>query len=162
MKIHENGGGQVADTATVDPNAYIGPDCKVLDSAHVAAYCRVENGATIYGTAVLSNNSTVDGSKVGGTALLNATNIHSNVVLEKTPITIHGFEYDIIVADTFIIIGCKMLPIDDWQTKIVLLMRSDGWPKKSAIRVRDSIKVVLDCYRSVYHEDDLKDAFKFG
>jgi NDP-sugar pyrophosphorylase family protein len=162
MKIHSNGGGRVADTAQVDFSAFIGSDCKVLDYAVVGANCAVENGATIYGNAVLTNKSVVDGAKVGGTAFLNATTIHGSVILEKTPVTLHGFEQEIVIADSFIIIGCQTITMEDWQNRSLALLRANGYPKKSAERIRDSINVILDCYKSIYHEEDLKDAFKVG
>jgi carbonic anhydrase/acetyltransferase-like protein (isoleucine patch superfamily) len=161
MKIHKNGGGEVSDTATVDPSAFIGSDCKVLDNANVGAHCVVGSGAVIYGNASLTNKSSVvDGAKVGGTAFLAATNIHGDVVLEKTPITLHGFEQEIVISDTFIVVGCQTISMDDWQNRSIALLRANGYPKKSAERIRDSINVILDCYRSIYHEDDVKMAFK--
>ncbi len=162
MKIHSNGGGRVADTAQVDFSAFIGSDCKVLDSAVVGANCTVENGAIIYGNAALTNKSVVDGAKVGGTAFLNATTIHGDVILEKTPITLHGFEQEIVIADSFIIVGCQAISMEDWQNRSLALLRANGYPKKSTERIRDSINVILDCYKSIYHEEDLKEAFKIG
>lgn len=159
MRTHENGGGQVADTAQVDFSAFVGSNCKVLDSAVVGANCVVENGATIYDNAVLTNKSVVDGSKVGGTAFLNATTIHGDVVLEKTPITLHGFEQEIVLSDSFIIVGCQTITMEDWQNRSLALLRANGYPKKSAERIRDSINVILDCYKSLYHEEDLNQAF---
>ncbi len=162
MKKHVNGGGQIAESAQVDFSAFVGSDCKVLDSAVIGANCVVENGSTVYGNAVLTNKSVVDGSKVGGTAFLNATTIHGGVILEKTPVTLHGFEQEIVIADSFIIVGCQTISMEDWQNRSLALLRANGYPKKSAERVRDSINVILECYRSIYHEDDLKTAFKVG
>jgi NDP-sugar pyrophosphorylase family protein len=162
MKKHVNGGGQIAESAQVDFSAFVGSDCKVLDSAVIGANCAVENGATIYGNAVLTNKSVVDGSKVGGTAFLNATTIHGGVILEKTPVTLHGFEQEIVIADSFIIVGCQTISMEDWKNRSLALLRANGYPKKSAERVRDSINVILECYKSIYHEDDLKAAFKVG
>lgn len=161
MRTHANGGGQVSDTATVDLTAFIGSDCQVLDNATVGPHSVVSNGSVVYGHAVLQNISIVtDGAKVGGTVFLNATEIHSNVVLEKTPITIHGFEQEIVISNTFIIVGCQAISMEDWKTRSLALLRANGFPKKSAERIRDSINVVLDCYTSIYHKDDLEQAFK--
>jgi carbonic anhydrase/acetyltransferase-like protein (isoleucine patch superfamily) len=163
MKKHENGGGEVADTAVVDPSAFVGSDCKVLDGAVVEAGCVVEAGSVIYGNAILTQKSIVsDGARVGGTAFLKATKIHSKVVLEKTPITIYGFEQEIVIAETFIIVGCQTIDLAEWETKSLALLRANGYPKKSAERIRNSINVVLDCYKSMYHEEDIKEAYKIG
>jgi carbonic anhydrase/acetyltransferase-like protein (isoleucine patch superfamily) len=163
MKIHENGGGKVAFTATVDATAFVGIDCEVLDNAIVGAGCVVESGSTIYGDAVLTNNSSVsNNAKVGGTAFLSDTKIHGSVVLERTPITLNGFPVQVVIAHSFVIIGCQTISVEEWETKSIAFLRVNGYPKKSAERIRDSINVILYCYKSIYHEDDLKEAFKFS
>ena len=163
MKKHPIGGGLVADTAQVHPTAFIGPDCKVLDNAFVGEKCTVSDGSIVFGDAVLENVSTVeDGAIVGGTTYLNATTIHGKVKLMKTPITVNGFEQPIVIADDFIIVGCQAISIEDWQTRSLALLRANGYPKLSAERIRDSINVVHACYKSVYHEEDLKKAYQVG
>jgi NDP-sugar pyrophosphorylase family protein len=163
MKIHSNGGGLVADTAEVHPEAFVEKGCKILDNAIVGAKCKVMNDSVVFGNAVLHNGATVDlESQVGGTAVLNATNIYGGVVLTKTPITIHGFESEIVVAPDFIIVGCQCIHIDQWKTRSLALLRANGFPKMSAERIRDSIDVVYKCYMSVYHEDDLNEAHKIS
>jgi carbonic anhydrase/acetyltransferase-like protein (isoleucine patch superfamily) len=164
MIKHPNGGGMVAETATVAPSAYIGKDCEVLDNAVVGDACIVSEGAVIFGDAVLETESIVEGgARVGGTAFLSATTIHGEkVILLKTPITIHGFEQKIVVAEDFIIIGCQCIMIDEWKTRSLALLRMGGFPKKSAERIRDSIDVVHKCYTSLYHEEDLQKAYQLG
>lgn len=163
MRTHPNGGGVIEDSASVDPSAFVGLDCKVSGSAHVGAGCRVMNNSHIYGNAILANKSVVkDGARVGGTAFLSATTIHGDVTLEKTPIVIHGFEQEIVIADSFIIVGCQTISIEEWENRSLALFRANGIPKKSAERLRDSIDVVRECYKSKYHEEDLKAAFKVG
>lgn len=164
MIKHPNGGGMVAETATVATSAYIGEDCEVLGNAVIGEGCIVNEGAVVFGDAILENKSIVEGgAKVGGTAFLSATTIHGeNVMLTKTPITVHGFEQAIVVAHDFIIIGCQCIMIDEWKTRSLALLKMSGFPKKSAERIRDSIDVVHKCYASLYHEEDLKSAYKVG
>jgi carbonic anhydrase/acetyltransferase-like protein (isoleucine patch superfamily) len=163
MKKHPLGGGLVAETATVHPTAFVDHDCEVLDAAVVGENCTVAEGAVVFGNAVLQNGSVVEnGAKVGGTAFLNATVIHGDVTLTKTPITIDGFEQQIVVAHDFIIVGCQTISIQEWQNRSLALLRANGFPKMSAERIRDSINVVYECYKSVYHEDDLKKAYQPG
>jgi carbonic anhydrase/acetyltransferase-like protein (isoleucine patch superfamily) len=161
MKIHLNGKGMVADTANVDPSAFIENGCQILENAIVGPNCRVTENSIVYGNAILQNGSAVgNGAKIGGSAFLNATNIHGAITLLNTPITIHGFEQEIVVADDFIIIGCQCIDIAQWKTRSLALLRANGFPQKSAERIRDSIDVVHQCYTSVYHEEDLKEAYK--
>ena len=163
MRTHPNGGGVIEDSANVDPSAFVGPDCRVSGSAHVGAGCAVRNGSHVYGNAIVVNNSVVkDGARVGGSAFLSATTIHGDVTLEKPPIVIQGFEQEIVISDSFIIVGCQTISIEDWEDRSLALFRANGIPKKSAERLRDSINTVRECYKSKYHEDDLKAAFKVG
>ena len=51
---HPNGGGWVADTATVHESAYVGPDARVYGSA------QVYDSAQVYGNARVSGNARVE------------------------------------------------------------------------------------------------------
>ena len=48
---HPNGGGWVADTATVSETAYVGPDARVYGNAVVSGNARVYSKAWVYGNA---------------------------------------------------------------------------------------------------------------
>ena len=67
---HPNGGGFVARTATVAPEAYISRDARVLDRARVLGNARVldravvREGATVRDRAVISGNAVVSGEAV--------------------------------------------------------------------------------------------------
>ncbi len=67
---HENGGGWVQETATVDKTAYVGPDAMVLDRARVLGNARVEGFAVVMDEAVLKDNA-----KVFGGALVNGKSV---------------------------------------------------------------------------------------
>jgi len=162
MKIHPNGGGQVADTASVSDDSYIGADCKVLDSAVVENKSIITKGSIICGNAIVNSTEVTEGATIGGVAHVQYTKIHGDVTLLKTLIILHGFEQEIVIADDFIIIGCQAIHMDEWNTRSVALLRANGYPKASAERLRDSIDVIYKCYKSLYHEDDLKNAFNFG
>lgn len=60
-KRHPNGGGFVADTATVDATARVGPNALVLGSARVLGNARVEDFAVVMDGAVVSDNAVVSG-----------------------------------------------------------------------------------------------------
>jgi hypothetical protein len=73
---HQNGGGFVAATATVDATAFIGQHAKVLGSAKVLGKARIEGYATIKGSAEVSGSAIVKdyaciaGGKVYGSAIV--------------------------------------------------------------------------------------------
>lgn len=60
-KAHPNGGGFVADTAKIDPTAYVGPNAMVLDRAQVLGNARVEDYAVVMGSAIVKDNARISG-----------------------------------------------------------------------------------------------------
>jgi hypothetical protein len=60
-KPHANGGGFVAESATVDPAAYVGPDAMVVGRAKVLDTARVEDFAVVTDSAVVKDRACVSG-----------------------------------------------------------------------------------------------------
>jgi hypothetical protein len=56
-KRHPNGGGWVADTATVADTAYVGPHAMVLDEAKVLDDAVIEDFVIVYGNAIFKDNA---------------------------------------------------------------------------------------------------------
>jgi hypothetical protein len=56
-KRHPNGGGWVADTATVATTAYVGPHAMVLDEAKVLGDAVIEDFVIVYGNAIFKDNA---------------------------------------------------------------------------------------------------------
>jgi carbonic anhydrase/acetyltransferase-like protein (isoleucine patch superfamily) len=72
---HTNGGGFVAETASVAPTVFVGPDALVLDTAEVTGDARIEGNAVVNGKARVSGSVIVsdyaritDNAEVGGNA----------------------------------------------------------------------------------------------
>ena len=63
-KFHANGGGWIADTATVDATAYVGPNARVLGEAKVLGNARIEDFALITGNAVVKDHAKVSGGAI--------------------------------------------------------------------------------------------------
>ncbi|MHC4201046.1 MAG: DUF6055 domain-containing protein, partial [Planctomycetota bacterium] len=61
---HPNGGGWVAETATVAPTAYVGPDAMVLGEAKVLDQAIVEDYAVVTGRAVVSGHARITGQAI--------------------------------------------------------------------------------------------------
>ena len=53
---HPNGGGWVADTASVDETAFVGPDAEVYGHAGVYGHARVFGNASVFGDAVIKTS----------------------------------------------------------------------------------------------------------
>ena len=58
---HKNGGGWVADSATVDESVYVGPNAQVHQLATVIENCSIKGHSSVFGWANLSGNVTVSG-----------------------------------------------------------------------------------------------------
>ena len=68
---HSNGGGWVADTASVSDTAYVGLDAQVFDNAVVSGSARVSGTAQVFDNAVVSGSARVSGSAlVSGRAVV--------------------------------------------------------------------------------------------
>lgn len=68
---HPNGGGWVANTATVDDSAYVGPHASVFGRAHVLENAYLNGMCRVYGDAVIIGTATVsDFAQVYGTSTL--------------------------------------------------------------------------------------------
>lgn len=65
-KLHSNGGGFVANTATVASTAYVGPKAQVLNNAKVQNNARIEDLAIIKNAAVINQNAVVSGTSIIG------------------------------------------------------------------------------------------------
>ncbi|MEI7899521.1 MAG: DUF6055 domain-containing protein, partial [bacterium] len=61
MHQHANGGGWVANTATVDATAYVGPDAQVLNTAQVRNFARIEEYGVVRNNAQVRDNAAVSG-----------------------------------------------------------------------------------------------------
>jgi len=83
---HPNGGGWVADTATVAETAYVGPDARVFGSARVSGSAevfgkaRVFGSARVYGSAVVFGNAVVFNiARVYGNARISGSAVVFNI-----------------------------------------------------------------------------------
>lgn len=157
MKIHPNGGGKISETACAHEDAYVDETSVVLDNAHVGRDCEIKENSIVSGNAVVFDRSVVcENSVITGSAVISNCLIHSESRIEKTPAVINGFEQQIIISDDFIIVGCQRIDIAEWETRSLALLRANGFPKKSAERIRDAINSVRSCYISLYDPEEIK------
>lgn len=67
--IHPNGGGWIADTATVHATAFVGPAASVLDEAKVIEGASIDGTARVLGKAKISGSARIRGdAEIGGHA----------------------------------------------------------------------------------------------
>ena len=71
------------------------------------------NGANLKGTNLRGAN--LEGAKLKGTNLENAT-YGEGVAISAAPLQISGLEWEIIIFDNHMKIGCELHPIAEWAT----------------------------------------------
>jgi NDP-sugar pyrophosphorylase family protein len=156
---HPNGGGIVAKTAKVAPGAYIGKGVRVYENAKVDGTCSLTGNVSVHGNAIVSQGSVLeDDVEVTGSAHLIRAIAHGNMFIDKTPVTLHGFEHDITITNTHVVVGCICMEHSEWTERGRAALRANGYPTRSADRIVATINGLVDCYKSIYHPEDMKEA----
>ena len=113
---HPNGGGWVANTATVDASAFVG------SNAQVSGYARVHGNAQVYGYAQVYDYAQVSGSAQlsGDAQLFGNARVYGNAQLSGNawmlnPLTITGSAHSVsLVSYTQIAVGCEIHDFAYW------------------------------------------------
>ena len=103
---HPNGGGWVADTASVSDAAYIGPEAEVIGGT-------IEGG-TIWG-------GTIEGGTIWGGTI-------EGGIVTRSPIHITGFAYPVTITDSHMGIGCEWLTHDKWREQGATIAAEENQP----------------------------------
>ena len=105
---HKNGGGWVANTATVEDSVYIGPDAQVYGNAQVSG------NAQVYGNAQVSGNARVSGD-----------------AWVETPLFIQGTRHGVSNSSYGkLSIGCVTLTFAEWKKQYRALGKREGYTEK--------------------------------
>ena len=108
---HPNGGGWVANTATVDASAFVGSDAQVHGNARVYGNARVSGNAQVSGNARVSGNAQVSGNAW----VLN-------------PLTITGSAHTVsLVSYTQIAVGCEIHDFAYWLKNYKTVGKENGY-----------------------------------
>ena len=115
--IHVNGGGWVANTATVNASAYVGPNARVLGSAKIYNSARIEDYAVVMDTATVQNNAVVSGHAVvmGSAMIRDYARIRDRAVIQSSTVRDNALIEDYagvsaaVVRDNGIVQGCSTI-----------------------------------------------------
>jgi carbonic anhydrase/acetyltransferase-like protein (isoleucine patch superfamily) len=117
-RIHSNGGGWVANTATVNASAYVGPNARVLGTAKIYNNARVEDYAVVMDSATVQNNAIVSGhALVMGSALIrDYARIRDRAIVQSSTVRDSALVEDYAsvsgsatIRDTAIVQGCSTI-----------------------------------------------------
>ena len=120
---HPNGGGWVANTATVYASAFVGRDARVFDNAWVFGDALVSSNALVSGNARVSGNAQVSGdARVSGDAQL------SGNAWVLNPLTITGSAHPVsLVSYTQIAVGCEIHDFAYWLKNYKTVGKENGY-----------------------------------
>ena len=108
---HKNGGGWVANTATVSETAYVGPNAWVSGNARVSDNARVYDNARVSGDAWVSGGAWVSGD-----------------AWETSPLYIQGSKHALTnSAYGFLNIGCIKLSFSEWKKQYKKVGKAQGY-----------------------------------
>jgi NDP-sugar pyrophosphorylase family protein len=155
---HANGGGLVADTATVEPSAYVESTAKVYGNAYIDGTCEILGNSIVRENTVLKRYTKIyDEVEVFGTAMLENVSIHGKSKVSITPKSVLGFDHPIVITDTHVIIGCQEMDFDYWKEHGTAIIKVNGYPTRTAIRIHRLIDEVKDLRFSFYDTDDIQE-----
>ena len=124
---HSNGGGWVAETASVSETSYVGPEAmvygyaRVYENARVYGYAMVRGDARVYGDAMVRGNATVYGN----------TNVRGNA-------NVYG---DAIVYGNARVYGDASVKRGSYRSSPLQIIRSDGY----SFTLQSDSSVVAGC-----------------
>jgi carbonic anhydrase/acetyltransferase-like protein (isoleucine patch superfamily) len=128
---HPNGGGWVADTATVSDTAYVGPDAWVSGNAQVYGSALVSGSAQVYGHAQVYGSAQVSGSaQVYGSAWVydNAQVYGSARVYGSAQVYDNAWVYGSAqVYDNAWVYGNARVKRGEYTVTPISITRSDGY-----------------------------------
>lgn len=114
---HPNGGGWVADTASVEDTCYVGILAQVYDRAWVFGKVRVYDRARVFGKARVSDGAWVSGeARVFGKAWVSGEAwVFGEAQVSKAPIVISGLQYPTTISDNVLTIGYQQHSLKKWH-----------------------------------------------
>ena len=98
---HENGGGWVADTASVAATALVDESSTVYGTANVGGKTLIVNGAEVLGNVVVRDEVTISGAKVQGSVIAYG---NAQVLGRGAVLTVEG---NVILGMDTVIEGCE-------------------------------------------------------
>lgn len=152
------GDAQVYGNAQVYSNARVSGKSKIFDDATVTDNAMVYDNAHVYGKAIVRNNSEVLGRALvyGVADIYDSIKIYDDCVVTRKPKSCFGFDYNVLITDHHISLGCVSMPpkfIESTGKRVVRAMRytpeqAEGWVK--------ALRFIADFHKCSDREDDVK------
>ena len=142
---HKNGGGWVANTATVEESAYLGASAQVYGNARVFGNAWVFDNAQVYGNAWVYGNARVYGdAQVSGDAWVFGDARVSGDAWKTTPLLVQGTKHTATnCKHGFIAIGCQVHTFAHWQTHVESIARAHGYTEVEVAEYRSIVDFMV-------------------
>lgn len=142
---HENGGGWVQYTATVEKTAYVGPSARVYGAARVSGAAWVSGDARVYGDAWVSGAARVYGAAWNSSPLYIQGSVHPITVSSRTEVSV----------------GCKKHSIGWWIDHYAEVGKGEGYTEAQIVEygaLLAAVKVWMEAKFGVSEEDEMERA----
>lgn len=148
---------QVCGNAKVHGNAKVSGRAKVYGNAVVCDNAMIYEMADVSGDAIVRNFGEVFGhSKVFGKALVyDSIKLYGRTTVTKKPIGCLGFDYNVLVTDHHIIMGCVVIPpyyMRKLGRRIVSMM---GYSEEVTKKWLDALFIIMDIYGCTDRQEDI-------
>lgn len=152
---HKNGGGIVANTATVSDDSIIAPRAEVGGNATVMNGCKILDRVRVYGNSYVSNGVTLeDDVEVFGTAEVKyEVVLFGKAKVSVPPKVILGFDHKVIITDEHITMDCHMFDKEQWK-RAAPIIRVNGYPTKTTNRIHEIVSNIAEVHFSLFLEED--------
>ena len=152
------GDAQVYEAAQVYDNARVCGNAKVYENAVVVNNALVYDHAEVYGSAIVRNNAEVlNHAKIYGKAdIYDSIKIYDNCVVTRKPIVCFGFDYNVLVADHHVALGCVVFPPSFIPQTGKRIMRLMGYTPEVSEKWIQALQFIIEFHGCTDRPEDLE------
>ena len=152
------GNAEVYDIAHVCDNARVSGNSRVYQNARVINNAMVHDNAEVYGNAIVRNNAEVfNNCKIYNNGdVYDSIKIYDNCEVTRKPKAFFGFDYNVIMTDYHVSIGCVSFPpslIETTGKRIIRLMK---YSPEMTEKYVTTMRYIADFHGCVDRPEDLE------
>lgn len=151
------GDARVYDLAQVYGNARVNGYAEVYENSRVLDNALVYGNANIRGNAIVRNNSEVfnDAIIAGDADIYDSIKVYDNCVVTKKPKACFGFDYNVIITDHHVSLGCVSIPPKFIETTVKRIVRLMRYTPEQAEEWTKTLRFVTDFHGCTDREEDI-------
>lgn len=151
------GNAEVYGTAQVYDQAKVSGKAKVYGNARVLNNAMVYDDSEVYGNAIARNNSEIlNNAKVYGEAdIYDSIKVYDDCVVTRRPKACFGFDYNVIITDHHISLGCVSIPPHFIETTGKRIVRAMGYTPDQMQKWVQALKFIADFHGCEDRKEDV-------